>query len=306
VEGSRLDDHIAATFGAAALGFLSLFRGRLADARRFLLEADLHSQQDDFGAAMAVRATLAVVAHFSGDDEQAASWLERAEAAVVADEPPRLLAPYLIRARAWVMVGAGDASSAQRLVLDTAEQLADWPVLSGGLAYEAVRAGAAAGKALALVEAAAAGCDARSTNAFAADLRARSAGDWRAVVAASEQLEAIGWRAYATEAAMAAARGFLDEGRTDSARRAVARARALHARGQGGQTPVLDGLDGPAVGLTPRETQLVTLAARGLTNGEIADQLVLSVRTVESHLYRAMQKLGVSDRRELRDETLAD
>ncbi|MGO9753110.1 MAG: LuxR C-terminal-related transcriptional regulator [Solirubrobacteraceae bacterium] len=31
----------------------------------------------------------------------------------------------------------------------------------------------------------------------------------------------------------------------------------------------------------------------------MAVRLVLSVRTVESHLYRAMQKLGVSDRREL-------
>jgi DNA-binding NarL/FixJ family response regulator len=51
--------------------------------------------------------------------------------------------------------------------------------------------------------------------------------------------------------------------------------------------------------LTRRETQLVALAARGMSNAEIAERLVVSVRTVESHLYRAMQKLGVSDRREL-------
>ena len=46
-------------------------------------------------------------------------------------------------------------------------------------------------------------------------------------------------------------------------------------------------------------TQIVTLAAEGLSNAEIADRLVLSVRTVESHIYRAMHKLGVSDRRDL-------
>ena len=54
-----------------------------------------------------------------------------------------------------------------------------------------------------------------------------------------------------------------------------------------------------AVALTARESQLVGLARQGLSNAEIADRLVLSVRTVETHLYRAMQKLGVSDRREL-------
>jgi DNA-binding NarL/FixJ family response regulator len=53
--------------------------------------------------------------------------------------------------------------------------------------------------------------------------------------------------------------------------------------------------------LTPRERELLVEVARGLSNAEIADQLVLSVRTVETHLYRAMHKLGVSDRRELRE-----
>jgi DNA-binding NarL/FixJ family response regulator len=55
-----------------------------------------------------------------------------------------------------------------------------------------------------------------------------------------------------------------------------------------------------AITLTAREAQLVELASRGLSNAEIADRLVLSVRTVESHIYRAMQKLGVGDRRRLR------
>jgi DNA-binding NarL/FixJ family response regulator len=63
---------------------------------------------------------------------------------------------------------------------------------------------------------------------------------------------------------------------------------------------VLLGVGVDAVELTPREAEFVDLAARGLSNSEIADRLVLSVRTVESTLYRAMQKLGVHDRRQLR------
>jgi hypothetical protein len=41
------------------------------------------------------------------------------------------------------------------------------------------------------------------------------------------------------------------------------------------------------------------LAARGLSNAEIALRLARSVRTAESHVYRATQKLGVGDRGEL-------
>ena len=73
----------------------------------------------------------------------------------------------------------------------------------------------------------------------------------------------------------------------------------MFADGQGGTPPPIEGLDGPAIELTTREAQLVDLARQGLTNAQIAERLMLSVRTVESHLYRAMQKLGISDRREL-------
>ena len=48
--------------------------------------------------------------------------------------------------------------------------------------------------------------------------------------------------------------------------------------------------------LTAREREIVTLAARGLSNKDIAERLTVSVRTVEGHLYRASRKLGVSER----------
>ncbi len=51
--------------------------------------------------------------------------------------------------------------------------------------------------------------------------------------------------------------------------------------------------------LTPRETQIAELAALGHSNVEIAAAMYLSVKTVEHHLGRVFQKLGISSRRAL-------
>jgi DNA-binding CsgD family transcriptional regulator len=51
--------------------------------------------------------------------------------------------------------------------------------------------------------------------------------------------------------------------------------------------------------LTPRERQVASLAARGMSNREIAEALFVTVKTIEWHLRHAFDKLGVSSRREL-------
>ncbi|MCX4751509.1 LuxR C-terminal-related transcriptional regulator [Kitasatospora sp. NBC_01287] len=52
-------------------------------------------------------------------------------------------------------------------------------------------------------------------------------------------------------------------------------------------------------GLTAREREIAGLASTGLTSGEIAGALVLSVRTIDSHLGRIYRKLGVPNRASL-------
>ena len=52
-------------------------------------------------------------------------------------------------------------------------------------------------------------------------------------------------------------------------------------------------------GLTSRERQVVTLVARGLSNDEIAEQLVVSPATARTHVSRAMVKLRARDRAQL-------
>jgi two-component system, NarL family, response regulator NreC len=56
---------------------------------------------------------------------------------------------------------------------------------------------------------------------------------------------------------------------------------------------------GPPDGLTEREVEILRMIGLGHTNGEIADQLYLSIRTVESHRAHIQQKTGRTTRAEL-------
>lgn len=51
--------------------------------------------------------------------------------------------------------------------------------------------------------------------------------------------------------------------------------------------------------LTPREKEVLALVAQGLTNQQIADELIISARTVETHRAHIMDKLGFKNRAEL-------
>ncbi len=51
--------------------------------------------------------------------------------------------------------------------------------------------------------------------------------------------------------------------------------------------------------LTATERQVAELVARGLTNREVANEVFLSVKTVEANLRRVYQKLGIRSRTEL-------
>ena len=55
----------------------------------------------------------------------------------------------------------------------------------------------------------------------------------------------------------------------------------------------------PFDGLTPREVQVLRLIAQGYSNVQVAEALVISVKTVESHRARIVEKLGLRSRVEL-------
>jgi DNA-binding NarL/FixJ family response regulator len=132
----------------------------------------------------------------------------------------------------------------------------------------------------------------------AAHAAALAADDGAALHAASVRLEQMGALLLAADAAAQAATVHTRQNRRGSAHTATTRAHRLAQACEGARTPALAAIAAP-LPLTPRESEIVTLAASGLSNREIAQRLVISVRTVENHLYHARTKLGATDRAEL-------
>jgi DNA-binding NarL/FixJ family response regulator len=301
VEGVRRHDHEAAAQGALGLGQLAFVRGRFRDTERWLAEAALHfGREDAFGTVAEALVLQVGIAYFSGDADRAAATVARLRA-IDAEVHVRPLsrAVYLARAEAWAACAREGPTAAREFLAAAEPFVATMPGLAAMLIYDALTAGAPARRVSAALAEIAPRPDSSLFEAYVTHASALAAGDGDGLLRAADQFEAIGALRYAMTAAGHAASAFVDAGRQDSARRAASRARALHVPGQGIDPPAIDGVDRVAVGLTARERQIVELVPDGLSNAEIAARLDLSVRTVETHLYRAMHKLGVRDRRDL-------
>ncbi|MEV7218451.1 LuxR family transcriptional regulator [Streptomyces sp. NPDC093681] len=173
----------------------------------------------------------------------------------------------------------------------TAGACAAWAAAARGDLDEAVRAAAAEDPYDAVRFGAPEWATGRLTGVFAAHADALARRDGPALDRAAGELERRGFLLFAAEANAQAVRAHRDP---RAARTARTRAAALARRCQGARTPALSGL---VLGeLTARQRQIVTLAAAGLSNRQIAERLTLSVRTVGNHLYGAYTRLGAGDR----------
>jgi DNA-binding CsgD family transcriptional regulator len=135
------------------------------------------------------------------------------------------------------------------------------------------------------------------------DLAARFAealrgGDAAELAAVSEDFEHMGDLVAAVDAAAHAAITYRRQDLRGSALACSTRADALADHCGGITTPALRQAS-ERLPLTDREREIVMLIGEGLSSRAVAERLTLSVRTVEGHIYKAMEKTGTSNRDEL-------
>lgn len=274
------------------------YRGRVAAAHRLCREAVslLRRPGTAFGFLPACLGELAHIAALSGDVHEARSVLSEAESSRSASMD--LFNSWIDVAVPWVRAMNGDLTGAITVAMENAHGaresgLVGFEIIS---LHDVVRLGGADDVVEAL-EAVAATADGPYPAACAAHARAAVDHDPAGLTSVAERFAALGMDLLAAEAAAQAATVVRASGSARAARALASRASALLAGCEGPHTPALADLRAP--GLTRRERQVAHLAAAGRTSRQIADELVMSVRTVDNHLHHAYAKLGVDDRRGL-------
>jgi DNA-binding CsgD family transcriptional regulator len=298
---SRVDDPLSHGQIAVALSQFALARGRPDTAVRRARESIAYMPRPDPSRRLPTLAWLClVVGEAMRGDVRAALDADAGYRASIAEAPVGFLQPQEIVARAALVLAEGDLHSAGRILMEGAAANEGMLMDQAHLLYAALRAGVAPAAVVAQLDPIANAVAVPLVLAFASHARGLASRDAVGLLAAADAFAEIGAVLWAAEAAGQAAVAHSREGRDDSARRARALSGELYASCEGARSAVLDAVDLAPVGLTGRELEITTLAANGASNAEIAARLVLSVRTVESHMYRAMRKLGVSNREELR------
>lgn len=281
---------------ALHMGWAAVRTGRLGSATRWLTEAMAGLNRWDPGGLMPLcSAQLAQTRAQLGDAAGARELIGDLDTSRGA---MRVFEPQLLLAHAWVATAESRHPEAADLVIRAAAVAAEGgqSAIEAMILHTAVQFGRAADVAERLRE---------LTGLLTGPLFAACAAHADAAVAGSgpgldkvaAAFEKLGAMLPAADAAAQAAVAHQVAGDRRRASISTATATRLARACDGARTPALTRVALPS--LTVRELEVARLAAEGLNNQDIADRLVLSVRTVEAHLAHSYTKLGITSRTQL-------
>lgn len=303
----RQHEHTMVGVAAMSLAAARMGQGRLRLAQRAAREAvDFLSRTDVEGMLAWGYSILAQIDALRGDVDDARTAQHRARELHHVPVPLRSRFD-LAMADVRIRVAEGDLTGAGRLAAavaadDGPDGLTGMLPARARMLYIAARlSGVGCVAAAARLREYARRCEGDFVGMLADAVAAIAAADAPVLVRLSAAFEERGMRMEARDAAADAARAYERAGRTTKAGRMRSRADQLSRQSRiPPWTASVPTIGGPADVLSRREREVAGLAAQGLSNAQIAARLVLSVRTVESHLYQAFGKLGVARREDLR------
>jgi DNA-binding CsgD family transcriptional regulator len=199
-------------------------------------------------------------------------------------------------ARAWTIAAQGHLLQARELAGEAAQlALTSGDLVMAAAALHTQARFGAAGEVTAQLDHLEKRIDPGIVNVFAAHARHLAADDPAGLQEVAATFSELGADLHAADAWADAAVAWTRSGNTRNAAAATRAAVDGAKLCQGASTPSLRSINSRAR-LTPAEHETALLAAAGQSNKDIADELVLSVRSVENRLQRVYEKLGIKSR----------
>ncbi len=289
----------ARVWAAITLGRVLLVSGRLTAARRWYLEASsLAAARGLPGPARAALVGLVTACAQLGDGAAAQARLIELRGL---PGPFGFMGPEEALAPGWAAAVSGGYSEGAAILVRGAETGAasGHVTTAAWLLHDAVRMSpATARRAADPITELAGRSDSDLLAARAEHVRAVADGRPESLLLAARTLEQAGLLVVAAEALCAAATRFERDGERRRSRSTMVQARQLIGRLDGARTPGLAPA-ATAAELTEREREIAVLAGAGFSSKDIAARLYLSARTVDNHLQRVYDKLGVNGRQAL-------